>query len=354
MKKTRSLKNIVVLGGGATGWITALYAERVMPDSTITVIESDEIGILGAGEGSTPHLINFLDFVGIPVSDLVKNADATIKNGIKFTNWNNDGKNFYHGFYIFNNLDFNGCNIHERASSIDSAFVANCVFGDNINDYSFTKKVSEKNKVPFLYKSINADLMVENPIINFESLSYFSIHFNASKIANYLRDVAVSRGVIRVEGVVDLIKEDETGGISELIIRDQSIPVDFLFDASGFSRFVIGNHYKSKWKSHSDKLPVDSAVPFFIPIDDKEPIPTYTEAIAMKYGWMWKIPTVERYGCGYVFDSSLIAVEEAKKEVEEYLGHEIVSPRTLKFSAGYYEEPWRNNCVAVGLASGFI
>jgi tryptophan halogenase len=357
MTKTRGTKNLVILGGGATGWITALYAQRVKPDSKITVVESEDIGILGAGEGSTPHLVNFLDFVGIPVSELVKHADATIKNGIKFTNWKNDSSFFYHGFFVFNNLDFSGCNLNNNSMSMDAAFVANSVFKDSINDASFASKISENNKVPFVYKA-QPQVGVSDSILNFDGLGYFSIHFNAAKLATFLKKVAMDRGVVRVEGVVDSIESDDKDDITSLKIGSKTIPVDFVFDCSGFAREIIGKKYSSKWKSHSDKLPVDSAVPFFVPLKEDEAIAPYTEAIAMKYGWMWKIPTKERYGCGYVYDSSLITEEEAVEEIEEYLGYEPFYPRKnkggFKFSAGYYEEPWKNNCIAVGLASGFI
>lgn len=345
------------MGGGATGWITALYAQRVMPETKITVIESEEIGILGAGEGSTPHLINFLDFVGIPTSDLIKHADATIKNGIKFTNWKNKKDYFYHGFSVFNGLDFDGCNVNENAISINSSFVSNSVFSKNINESSFVNKVSEKNKVLFKEKDQKPSNLLNN-ILNFETLGYFSVHFNASKLANLLKGVAQDRGIIRVEGTVDSIYEDNNGNISSVGIGEKRFELDFIFDCSGFARKIIGKHYSSKWKSHSDKLPVDSAVPFFIPIKENEPVPAYTEAIAMKYGWMWKIPTKERFGCGYVYDSTLISETQAMQEIEKYLGYEPFYPRkdkgSFKFSAGYYEEPWKNNCIAVGLASGFI
>lgn len=355
--KSRNIDNLVVLGGGASGWITALYAQRVMPKAKITVIESAEIGILGAGEGSTPHLINFLDFVGIPTSDVIKHADATIKNAIKFTNWKNDNSYFYHGFYVFNNLDFDGSNINENASSINSSFISNSIFSKNINECSFVAKVSEGNKVLFSKKDRQPPTNTNN-ILKFDMLGNFSIHFNASKLASLLRSVAESRGIKRIEGLVDSIQEDSEGNITSVSIGSNKINLDFIFDCSGFARQIIGKHYSSKWKSHSDKLPVDSAVPFFISIKENESIPAYTEAIAMKYGWMWKIPTKERYGCGYVYDSSLITEAEAVKEIEEYLGYEPFYPRKdkggFKFSAGYYEEPWKNNCIAVGLSSGFI
>jgi tryptophan halogenase len=355
--KHRSLANLVVLGGGAAGWMTALYAQKVMPDSTITLIESEEIGILGAGEGSTPHLVSFFDFLGIPVSRFIKDADAVIKNGIKFTNWQNDNDYYYHGFNFFNNLYFDGCNIGEKESSIHSVFVANSVSNESLNKASFCAKISEKHKVPFIFKRDMSEKHSDN-ILKFDMLGYFSLHFNASKIANVLKEVAIERGVTRIEGKVTNIISDKCNDVVSVTVekegKNQEVSVDFIFDCSGFAREIIGKHYKSEWISHSDKLPLDSAAPFFIPIEEDDDIPPYTEAIAMKYGWVWKIPTKERYGCGYVFDSSLISAEEAVKEVEEYFGHSIVSPRTIKFSPGYYKEPWKNNCVAIGLASGFI
>ena len=96
--------NLVVVGGGTAGWLTALYAKKANKDSEVTLIESEEIGILGAGEGTTPHLISILDYLEIPVSELVKHCHTTIKNGIKFTNWQ-DNKYYYQLFSI--NLEDN-------------------------------------------------------------------------------------------------------------------------------------------------------------------------------------------------------------------------------------------------------
>ena len=355
MSEQRSLKNIVVVGGGTAGWMTALYIQRVLPTSKITVVESEEIGILGAGEGSTPQLVNYLDFVGIPASRLIKEASATLKNGIKFTNWRNDGDYYYHSFLAYHQLGFDGCNVNKKYLSTDAAIAIAWSKDENLNNLDFVAKVSESGKVPFIYNQQNDGS--RDPILKFDNLANFSLHFNASKLALCLRTIAEERGVKRVEGVVTGFTEDSYGDIRTIKLKNTTVKADFVFDCSGFARLIIGNHYKADWKSHSDLLPVDSAVPFFIPIDDKK-IPAYTEAIAMKYGWMWKIPTRDRFGCGYVFDSSFISEEEAAKEIEEYLGFEPEYPRKnkggFKFKAGYYNTPYVNNCIAVGLASGFI
>jgi len=298
MSDQRSLKNIVIVGGGTAGWMTALYIQRVLPTSTITLIESEEIGILGAGEGSTPQLVNYLDFVGIPASRLVKEAAATIKNGIKFTNWRNDGDYYYHSFLAYRQLGFDGCNVDKKYLSTDAAVALAWSKDENLNNLDFVAKVSESNKVPFIY---NQDYDgSRDPILKFDNLANFSLHFNASKLAKCLRGIAEERGVKRIEGVVTGFTEDSYGDIRTIKLKNTTVKADFV----------------------------------------------------------WRIPTRDRFGCGYVYDSTLISEEEAVKEIEEYLGFEPEYPRKnkggFKFKAGYYKTPYVKNCVAVGLSSGFI
>ena len=350
-----SIKNVVIVGGGTAGWATALLAHKYLPDATISLVESKEIGILGAGEGTTPNFISFLDEVNIPVSDLIKHTGATIKNAIKFTNWNGDGKHYYHGFLVdhpaLSNLTATDLMDEYELSSLIS--VADEV---PFEDYNFMTKICEKNRVPQVLR-VDAHNSFSNPIFKFNRLANFSVHFDAVKVAGYLKTIALSRGVLHIEGLVKEIKSSKSGDITSLVLESKKVlKTDFVFDCSGFHRLIIGKHFKSEWISYKDYLPVDCAVPFFL--DKEEDIPPYTEAIAMKYGWMWKIPLQERYGCGYVFDSSLISEEEATKEIEEYLGFTPHYPRAdkggFKFDAGCFKTPWINNCLAVGLSAGFI
>jgi tryptophan 7-halogenase len=351
------IKNILIVGGGTAGWMTALYAKQALPESNITLVESEEIGILGAGEGTTPHFINFLDFLDIPISRLIKSAKATIKNGIKFTNWNNDGEHYYHSFESFDGISLRSANFSSYLSKTNAGMLHNICSKDSLSDFDFLNKISEKNKVPLLHNKNNI-YDVGDLIFCFDQLGSFGIHFDARLTAKLFSEIAIERGVVRIEGKVVDITFDHRDDISNIILDSGiSLEPDFVFDASGFHKVIIGKKYKSVWKSHSKKLPVNAAVPFFIE-QDKENIPPYTESIAMKYGWMWKIPVQDRYGCGYVYDSSLISEKEAIEEIEDYLGFEPTYPRKdkggFKFNAGYYETPWTNNCVAVGLSAGFI
>ncbi len=345
-------KNIVVVGGGSAGWITALYIKKLYSSFDVTVVESKEIGILGAGEGSTPQIMSFLDNIGVELSDIIKNCDATVKNGIKFTNWNNDGKFFYHPFAVNPNthLSLNGFQSDLKTSPL---VVSSLFKNSSYSEVDFMEKVSEQNKIPFVFKNLNKDSLKNN----YDILSAYSIHFNATKFADRLKEIGIERGINVIDSIIKDINLDEKNNVESLTLENnEKVFCDFIFDCSGFHRLIIGKTFNSKWKSYKNFLPVDSAVPFFIEMTEE--IPPYTEAIAMKYGWMWKIPLQNRFGCGYVYDSSLISEEQAIKEIEEYLGYEPTYPRKNKggfsFNAGYYSEPWINNCVAVGLASNFI
>lgn len=353
------IKKVVVVGGGTAGWLTALKAKRSYPDLEVTVIESNEIGILGAGEGSTPFLTDFLNHLEIPLSELVLHCDATIKNGIKFTNWNNDNEFFYHAFVLSDrSLGFEPSS--EPYLSTSSFMVAGLSKNNSLKEINFMEKVSEKNKVPFILKDTKQSFgfnQKKEGIHKYNQIGAISIHFNAVKLANKLKEIGLSRGIKLVEGTIINVSLDENNNVESLTLENnEKIYCDFIFDCSGFHRLIIGKVFNAKWKSYKDFLPEDSAVPFFIEMT--EDIPPYTEAIAMKYGWIWKIPLQDRFGCGYVYDSSLISEEEAIKEIEEFLGYEPKYPRKdkggFKFSAGSYEELWVNNCLAVGLAANFI
>ena len=130
----------VIIGGGTAGWLTALYVRKKYPNSDITVVASSEIGILGAGEGTTPTFISFLDFIGVPISGIIKHAKGTLKNAIKFTNWNNDNKYYYHSFVdTQDKYDFDFKPYYLDAISKDECY----------NDIQLSPIISELNKVKY-------------------------------------------------------------------------------------------------------------------------------------------------------------------------------------------------------------
>lgn len=286
---------ITIIGGGTAGWLTGLFFNK-KGYSDITIIESTKIGILGAGEASAPNLNGLLTQLGIDKIDFIKTTGATIKVGNDFINWSPFGTKYTHPFG------------HPTLSK-------------------------EKNEKLHGY------------------------HFDARECAKYFKNIGIERGIVHLDVNITNFTQNDNGDITYIHTEENlDIPTDFVIDCSGFARLCIGKLYKSKWKSYSEYLKVNSALAYFLPQEKNlnENSKTHTQSIAMKYGWMWQAPLQHRWGCGYVFNDAYITIEDAKKEIEEYIGKEIQIVKTFKFDAGGYEETWINNCVAIGLASGFL
>ena len=275
------MHKFVIIGGGTAGWVTALTIKKYIPYCDVTVVASSEIGILGAGEGVTPHFNELMSDLDIPMQGIFDNAKATVKAGIKFTNWNGDGVDYFHPFW--------------------------------------------DNKT--------------------------AVHFDASLLAKHLQGIALSRGVKLIDDQVTNINTNTAGDITSFDLKGgQTVEANFVFDCSGLHRLIIGKHFNVEWIAYDHMLPCNRALPFFVQSDDEKP--EYTEAIAMKYGWVWRIPVEGRYGCGYVFDKRFVTDEDAIAELKEKFG-EITIPRAFEFKAGAYKKTWVNNCIAIGLSAGF-
>jgi tryptophan halogenase len=336
-------RQIVIVGGGTAGWMAALMAQQNYPTSSITLIESDAIGILGAGEGTTPHFVSFLNEVGISLAAIADKCKATFKFGIDFQNWSNPNEGYFHAFSANHGLD----NHNFMGGCVTDYVVKNNL---PIDDVQLYPPLNKDCRVPVRFEDVV--FVGDNKMSCVNIMAEWGVHFDARLLAKTLREIAEARGVRRVEGVV---AGQTTAGdrVTSVCLDDGStVPVDFLFDCTGFARKFIGALYNTPWVSYSDFLPMDSAVPFFLPHDNN--VPAMTSAIAMDAGWMWRIPVQGRYGCGYVFDSRYTSKDEALREASDYLGVEVNSEKVFSFKAGCYERALVGNCVAVGLAQGFV
>jgi len=95
------LKHIVVVGGGSAGWMAAAGLAKVLGgEYSIRVIESDEIGIVGVGEATVPHLKIYNNILGIDEIEFVKKTQGTFKLGIQFRDWGKPGDSYIHGFGV--------------------------------------------------------------------------------------------------------------------------------------------------------------------------------------------------------------------------------------------------------------
>jgi tryptophan halogenase len=325
------MKEIVIVGGGTAGWLTALYAKHIFPGRNITLIESDSIGILGAGEGTTPTFVGFLNSIGIDVYDLIAKTKGSIKNGISFENWNGDGKKYFHEFYTSTNL--NHFSFRPLFTSVCYHYYIKNIISQkkDLDKYLYPSRISYKNKVD------------PRNIL-------FAVHFDAVILAEYLKNIGIERGIKRIEGIAEDIVLDNKGNIKTILTKDRKIKADFVFDCTGFKRLIIGKLFKTKWISYEKWLPMNSAIAF--PMKQDKKIKPYTQAIAADNGWIWRIPLQHRYGAGYIFDKNYTNEDKALQEAEKMFGKLEVVNR-FSFSAGRYDKTWVNNCIAIGLSSGF-
>jgi len=325
-------KNIVVLGGGTAGWMTALFCRQTFPLASITVIENTSIGTVGVGEGTTLQFTSFLNSIGLDEFDVMREVGGAIKSGISFENWNGDNKKYFHSFRG-----------HEDIFSLPPHFDGDCEKyhlqtlmkeGLDFNEYTYVAKVSYRNELDLHHLPI-------------------AMHFDSARLGTYFRGVGNQRNIVCVDGNFSHVKVDEDGFIKTLCLDDgRDFECDFIFDCSGFAKLLIGKYYKVPWISYKDFLPMKKAIVF--PLEPEKDMKPYTQAIAMKYGWMWKIPVQDRIGAGYVFDSDYLEDEEAIDEAQQLLNLTIPNVRSIPFDTGRYEKVWVKNCIAVGLSSNFI
>ena len=342
VKLTMIKPNIVIVGGGTAGWLSALFAKKRYPDANVTVIESTEIGIIGAGEGTVPMLIKLFEYLDISLQDLILNTKATIKNGIKFTNWSEDGGSYFHGF-IFHPETVKGLKVinFENKDFENSRLFA---YGKKIKDedFCFYTMISDQNKIPYTEEEGG-----------YKKHGSHALHFDARVLARFLKEKSLERGILHIDSKVVDSEISENNVVSVTLEDRTTINTDFVVDATGFARYFIGKSLGGKWISYSESLPADSAQAFFLKIKNKEEIEPYTESTATDYGWVWKIPLQHRYGCGYVYDSTMVSNEEVRREIVEKYG-DVEFVKQFKFDPGTFENIWIGNCIAVGLSAGFI
>ena len=300
--------NIVILGGGTAGLIAGLIIREKYPFYDITIVKSSEMGIIGVGEGSTEHWATFCQFVGIDIKDLIIKTDATIKIGIRFTNWNGDNKSYIHS--VDNFSEISSLQRHDvynyllsNQDSRDSEYNLNSDF----------KEVYLENKIP-----IDQNIFCSN-----------QYHFDTFKLNEFLLEKCIQRSINIIDTTIlnAILRED--GSIKSLETSSDDITGDFFIDCSGFKRF-LANKLEQKWVSFKKFLPLDSAIVFPSEHcgDSYEP---YTQATALKNGWLWRIPTQKRYGNGYVFSSNYCNTENACEEVSDFYRLSNQKFREIKF-----------------------
>lgn len=331
---SQQVKKVVIAGGGTSGWCMAMaLSQQFGTLLDITLIESSEIGTVGVGEATFPTICTFHRMHGIDEREFLAATAGSIKLGISFENWTRKGDRYIHPFGMAGNSSWLGDFYHYWLAARTHGYQ-----GD-LDNFCFELQAAKHHKFA----------ITENPKLN------YAYHFDASRYARFLRVLSEKKGVKKIEGKITEVKQNTDTGFIEAVVlaSDARIDGDFFIDCTGFRGLLIDETLKTGYEEWGRWLRNDSAVA--LQTEFSGDIPPYTRAIAHDAGWQWKIPLQHRQGTGHVYSSAYISDEDARNTLLQHLDGDIRAElRLLKFKTGRRKKTWVKNCVAIGLASGFV
>lgn len=333
-------KKILIIGGGTAGWMAANLLAAHWPDSEICLIESKNIGIIGVGEGSTPHLKLFFDQIAVTEQEWMPRCHATYKTGITFANWSQ-----HDGFPAY---------FHPFAAQTDDIFTLPLFF-NNIYGRMQGYDVNAHPDDYFLQTHLARQQLGPIAAESFPFGIAYGYHFDSALLGQFLAEKAQSRGVRRVYGDVSEVRLHTDGSVQSVVLSDSHVvSADFFIDCTGFSSLLLQQTLGVRFLSYKENLFNDAAVVMPTPITSA--LPVETKATALSNGWAWQIPLTNRFGNGYVYSRDYLDADQAETELRQHLGllDSATEARHLRMNVGRVEKHWHKNCLAVGLSQGFI
>jgi len=335
------IRDIVIVGGGTAGWMAAAsFAKHLEKlNCNIRLIESEQIGTVGVGEATIPPIIDFIRLLGVNENEIVREVKGTFKLGIAYRDWTRPGDFFFH--------PFGPTGFGMGPISFPAYWLKMFLEGraSRLEDYSIQCVAAAANK---FMRPVHAPNTPLNKIT-------YALHFDASLFARYLRGFSEARGVVRTEGKVKRVNlRPEDGFIASVTMEnDETVAGDLFIDCSGFRGLLIEDALKTGYQDWTRWLPCDRALA--VPTQNAGPPASFTRVTAREAGWQWRIPLQHRTGNGHVYCSSFINDDQAREILLSNLeGKALAEPLPLRFTTGRRNKAWNKNCVALGLASGFL
>lgn len=337
----KTLRNVVIVGGGSAGWMTAAALSRLIGNgvTTITLVESEQIGIVGVGEATIPPIRHFNELLGLDERDFIRTTQGTFKAAIEFVGWTRPGHRYMHPFGSFG-ADMNGVKFHQYWLKFRGVGKA-APFGE----YNVCETAANENR----FGPVPRDK--QTPV----SGVHWAYHFDAALYARYLRGYAEARGVTRREGrVVNVHQRSEDGFIEAVEMEDgRRIEGELFIDCSGFRGLLIEDTLKTGYEDWTHWLPCNRAIA--VSSESAGELTPFTRATAHDAGWQWRIPLQHRIGSGFVYSADYLSEDEATQFLLDNLdGRPLGDPKPLRFTTGRRNKAWVKNCVAIGLSSGFL
>lgn len=335
------VKTILIVGGGSSGWMAAALLSHLFQGLyKIRLVESEDIGTIGVGEATIPAIKKFNELLELDEAHFMRLTQGTFKLGIQFNNWDRIGSSYIHGFGVIGQ-DLGWLRCHQ-----------------------YWLKMQQKGEAPdFARLSINTaacasnKFMVARPDMGDSPIAHIAhaYHFDAGLYARYLRTYSEDRGVIRTEGkITDVSLRSDDGFVEAVTLESgERIAADLFIDCSGFRGLITEAAMQTGYEDWTHWLPCDRALA--VPCSRSDNFTPYTKSTAHGAGWQWRIPLQHRTGNGHVFSSRHMEEAEAERILLSNLdGEQLAEPNRIRFTAGKRKKTWNKNCVAVGLAAGFL
>ena len=344
-----AVEHVVVVGGGTAGWLTAgtiaaMSRSRDSKPLKVTLVESPNIPIIGVGEGTWPTMRRTLKRMGVRETDFIRECQATFKQGAKFARWvTGDPDDYYYHPLVLPQGYF------------ETNLADHWLSGEGVPSFSQAvcpqEAVCEAGLAP---KKITT--------AEFESVANYAYHLDAGKFADFLRRHCVEKlGVSHVSADMTGVVAAENGDIAAIeTMQAGQIAGDLFVDCTGMRSLLLGEHFRVPFRSCKDVLFIDRAVAMQVPYAAEDaPVASHTISTAQKVGWIWDIGLQSRRGIGHVYSSAHCSDEDATERLANYVREtggdpDALDMRKLTIEPGHREEFWRGNCVAVGLAAGFL
>jgi tryptophan halogenase len=352
---TAPVTSVVIVGGGTSGWMTAASLSHRLGrlGLKVTLVESSQIGTIGVGEATVPAIRRYFQSLGLDAFQVMKATNGTVKLGIEFDGWRRPGHAFMHPFSRYG-IEAGPVAFHDMWNRLrlEGGDPAGSAGAGELDDYSLGVQLARAGRM---------FLPPDKPRADFEVFDW-AVHFDAGRFAAFLREFSEARGVRHVDArVAEVLRRGEGGHIDGIRLDTGEVLTAGLYiDCSGFHRLLIGKALGVEYVDWRHWLLCDRAIALPCAARDAstgEPgaITPYTRSRAMGAGWTWRIPLQNRVGNGYVYSSDHITDDAALAALRgELEGAPLAEPNPVRFRAGHVREFWKHNCVAIGLAGGFL
>ena len=337
------IRNVVIVGGGSAGWMTAAAFERLLPEYNVTLVESPDVPVIGVGESTLGHIQSYMHILGLKDEEWMKECCATYKVGIRFTNfYKNDGTYWDYPF----------------VDPSDSAMPVGVKTMNWLESY-YPDQYRHPN---WFARAINGNtwLMEYNRLDPDERWGEFyrdySYHLDAIKFGQWLRK-NVCHNVKHIKAHVEDAHVTDKGIENIRLDTGDVISADLFVDCTGFKSLLLEHYLGVEHQSFNDIIPNNNAIACRLPVVN---VQNFTNGTGLKNGWVWNVPLWNRTGTGYVWCDKFTDKESAEKEFRDHI-EEVhgIKPgnyqlRHIQIKNGKHKRAWHKNVVAVGLSYGFV